>query len=132
MLTKTWTSESRYNPEELNRVENNLLETLNEFKFLCENASIGTSIINRTYIDVEFAESLNRIESNIESLKNQFHEVPGWIPLKTNWKALEPFDYVDANRLEINIKILYEFILKAKDSVQFCGVVACGEDTRIF
>lgn len=131
-MTKLWTSEGVYNPEELNRVENNLIETLNEFKFLCETASIGTTKVDRTYVDVEFADSLNRIEGNIESLKNQFHEVPGWIPVKTSWKELDPFSYVDANRLETNIKLLYDLIQKAIDSVQFCGVVGCGDDTRIF
>ncbi|MEG2412385.1 MAG: hypothetical protein RSA29_10530 [Clostridium sp.] len=132
MLTKIWTSEGIYNPEDLNRVESNIIETLDELKYLCKTAGIGKTKVDRTYADVEFADSLNRIESNIESLKNQFHEVPGWIPTKNTWRPLEPFSFIDANRLEINIKLLYELIRNAKASIQFCGVIDCGDDTRLF
>lgn len=133
MLHKTdWSNLDVYNINDLNRVENNILETLKELQYLCEAATISESNLNRSYADLEFAESLNRIENNILSIKEQFYEPMGWITPKTNWKALDSFSYIDANRLEINIKLLDRLIKKAKENIQYCGVCVCGDDTRIF
>ncbi|WP_346867134.1 hypothetical protein [Clostridium sp. UBA1353] len=127
-----WTMYDVYNIEDLNRVEANIQKTIQELQWLCNTAAIGETKVDRTYLDLEFATSLNRIESNIQALKQQFYTPMGWIPTKTNWKALDNFSYVDANRLEINIKLLYDMIQAAKESIQYCGTIACGDNTRIF
>lgn len=127
-----WTSFDIYNIEDLNRVEANIEKTLQELKFFNQNIAIQNCIVNRDYTRIEFDYSLNRIESNIEALKNFFYEPDGWIQSKTNWEALDTFSYIDANRLEVNIKLLYELIQKAKVNLQYCGTINCGQDTRIF
>ncbi|MEG0133414.1 MAG: hypothetical protein RR891_07680 [Clostridium sp.] len=127
-----WTRFDKYNIEDLNRVEANIEKTLQELQYLCSESKIGLIKVDRTYIDIEFADSINRIESNIETLKQQFYTPNGWIPTKTNWKALDNFSYVDANRLEINIKLLYDLIQSAKVNLQFCGAAMSGDDTRVF
>lgn len=121
-----------YNADDLNRVEANTQKTLQELQFFREDATLGEIIVNRDYERIEFADSLNRIESNIKTLKDYFYSPPGWVEPKITWQAIDPFSYVDANRLEINIKLLYELIQKAKGGVQYCGTFACGDDTRIY
>ncbi|KRQ86062.1 hypothetical protein ABG79_02194 [Caloramator mitchellensis] len=128
-----WTSEDYYNAEDLNRVENNIKELETIFKTLNPNFTLFDNVVtNRNYAHIEFVESLNRIEDLINSIRNAFTTTPNFIEPKTNWQHLDSFSYIDANRLEQNLKDLYEYINKAIDNLQYCGTVNCGDDTRIF
>lgn len=122
-----WTPTEFYNPEDLNRVENNINETYQALLFFNENLKIEPTVSSRNYLTIEFAESLNRIERNIEYLKGQFFTPVSWQETKTNWKAGDKFSYLDAIRLEKNIVLLYELIGKAKESIKYCGTFYCGQ-----
>jgi hypothetical protein len=126
-----WNANDYFNPEELNRIEENIVETLDLLKFMNDNATIGSVVDDRDYTSIDYVASYNRIENNIKKLKDYFYEPLGWIPPKINWVAHEGFSYIDANRMEIDIKLLYELIQKAKANVQFCGMFYCGSTSRI-
>lgn len=120
-----WTGEDYYNFKVLNRVENNteyLKELLN---ILGHNIDIDT-MSNRDIKHIEFAESLNRIESNINKLK--IYPILNWIPVKTDWQDNDPFSYKDANRLENNLLHLYYFTQSNVNNFKYCGTYICGEE----
>lgn len=121
-----WTEDDFYNAEDLNRVENNTLEVAQLIKQLIGiDVKLETTINNRNYISIEFADSLNRVERNLEKLS--VFNLENLQSLKTNWQVGDPFTYKDAKRLENNLNILYDVLSKNIASVQYCGTFNCGE-----
>lgn len=124
-----WSSADYYNPEDLNRVEEAIKETAQLIKDLLGiDVGLEPTVTNRDYSRIEYAEDLNRIERNIEKLF--VLDIQGLIGMKTNWGAVEPesFSYVDANRLEHNLSLLYPIFDKNSRNINYCGTFACGED----
>lgn len=87
--------------------------------------------MNRDTKSIEFADSLNRVESNMKYLKGLFVTPPYWEEPKTDWKADDTFSYIDANRLEKNIGSLYSLLKGTIDNYNYCGTYTCGEGVRI-
>lgn len=113
-----WTKDDYYNAQDLNRVENNTKVVADML-----GISISSLVLNRNYSSLEFADSLNRIEGNIEAL----HVINiQWTTMKTNWKESQPIDYKDANRLEINLLNLYTILAKNIKVRKYCGGTICG------
>ena len=123
-----WTPDDYYNPEDLNRVENNVVHVAQLIQQL-----IGVTImldaptVDRDYSSIEFAEGLNRIEGNIQKLS--VIDLPGLKPMKITWATGDPFSYKDAIRLESNTALLYEVLKKNLGTVSYCGTINCGEET---
>ncbi len=123
----SWTEDDYYNAGDLNRVENNTKEIARLIKqLLGMDVGLEPTETNRDYTRIEFAESLNRIERNLERLS--VLNLPGLRQLKTNWQALDPFDYRDAIRLETNVAILYDILSKNTTSLNYAGTFSCGEE----
>lgn len=121
-----WTADDYYNAEDLNRVENNTLEVANLIKqFLSIDVNLENQITNRDYSSIEFADSLNRIERNLEKLN--ILNLTGLQVLKTTWQVGDGFSYKDALRLENNTSIIYSLLSKNYDSIPCCGELNCGE-----
>ncbi|MBU5677917.1 hypothetical protein KQI88_15980 [Alkaliphilus sp. MSJ-5] len=117
-----------YNFEDMNRVENNTGVIKELIEFLQGNFSLEKLITDRNILSIDFADDLNRIETNIEKLKDNFYKPLNWEPVKTNWKAGDPFSYIDANRLEKNLKLLYDLAKCTTDNLKYCGTFSCGEE----
>ena len=118
--TKTFTEEDYYNFSELNRVITNTAYL---------NDVLGTNIsqLSLTYTSSSIPNiaELNNIEGNLELIANKFY-VPGdWISSK-KWERGDNFDFNDANRLESNIKALYELYETRNNSYLYCGELICG------
>lgn len=127
-----WNDRDYYNFDDLNRVEINseyVATLLTEYRG--EPVTI-TVITNRDKIRIEFYDSLNRIEGNIQTLADLFFEPGGWIEPKTNWQSGQPFDWKDANRLERNLALLHDLLLKAFESYKYCGTFYSGEEGEIY
>lgn len=120
-----WTAADYYNFEDLNRVENNTEHIKELLKLLEYDISLVIEK-NRDMAKIEFADSLNRIEENINTIK--VYEPKGWIAPKTNWKSDEAFDYGDANRLEINLLHLFLYAKGNVDNFRYAGAYTCGEE----
>ena len=101
-----WTKDDYYNYDDLNRIENNTLATKDLIEILMGEFEIESSNVERDTTYIEFAGSLNRVERNINALKEKFYMPPIWIEPKTYWHYNDPFDYEDANRLENNLHLL--------------------------
>lgn len=120
-----WTEDDYYNPDDLNRVENNTIEVAELVKqMLGIDATLEPQVTDRDYTSIEFADSLNRIERNIDKLNCL--NLESWKPNKTTWQAGDPFDYKDALRLENNLAILHDILSKNVNAVHYCGSFNCG------
>lgn len=123
---KTFTSTNYYNFYDLNRVEINTLATKDLIEILIGKFNIDPINIDRDMTSIEFAESLNRIERNINTLKNNFYRPSIWTEPKTYWHYNDPFDFEDANRLENNLLHLFDLAKGNIDKIPYCGMYTCG------
>ena len=126
-----WTANDYYNAEDLNRVESNtkyIADYLTGLSYKIPELEVKT---DRDITSIDSVSSINRIEENIEAIEDNFITPPGYQNSK-NWALGMSYDYRDANRLENNLKLLYEWALIAKENLVYCGTFACGEEGVIY
>ncbi|MBU5439508.1 hypothetical protein KQI42_15945 [Tissierella sp. MSJ-40] len=121
-----WTYKDYYNFWDLNRVENNVIYISELLTLFDEKVDIET-YIERSIDTIEFAESLNRIEKNIDILATRY-KPSGWQESKLDWQYDDSFSYEDANRLERNLELLYKHYRGNLDSYKYCGMINVGEE----
>lgn len=122
-----WTADDYYNAEDLNRVESNTQEVAELIKELLGiDINLEAPVTNRDYSSIEFADSLNRVERNLEKLS--VLNLDGLKALKTSWQAGDSFSYKDAVRLENNLSVLYNILSKNTNNIFYCGNLNCGEE----
>lgn len=126
-LLKEWTSKDYYNYWELNRIEM-LTEKLRDYISVLANVELEPVVTNRNMKSIEFKDSLNRIERNIEKLGIALKYPKGFIEPKTYWWYNMPFSYEDANRLETNLRAIYEYAKANRNAIPYCGMYICGEE----
>jgi hypothetical protein len=126
-----WTPNDTYNADDLNRVENNTAEVAAFLESIQYKVPPLTVVTNRDNKSIDFISSINRVENNIEQLKDAFIAPPGYQGKKT-WTVKKGFSYKDANRLENNLKLIYEWAHLAKENFKYCGTFYCGEDGDIY
>ncbi|GLC88708.1 hypothetical protein LYSBPC_18350 [Lysinibacillus piscis] len=120
-----WSSSDFYNFEDLNRVENNTEVIADFVRYFIAGPPLNT-VYNRDMKHIDFADSLNRIESNQHLLRQRLTPA-GWLPNKLDWKANDAFSYIDAHRLEHNLNLLYLHYRGNVDAVPICGAYIVGE-----
>ncbi|MBU3208680.1 Ig-like domain-containing protein [Clostridium algidicarnis] len=126
-LKTNWDPEDFYNAEDLNRVEINtqyISELANQL--FTPNIKLDTVVVDRNYSTIEFAESLNRVENNIQKLF--LKGISKLQPMKTNWLVGDTFSFKDANRYEQNLDILYPVFKYNLFNINYCGTLNCGEE----
>lgn len=119
---------SYYNFEDLNRVEINTLATKDLVEALRGEVNLGEIDIDRDMKSIPFADVLNRVEGNINILGNKLYKPKGWIQPKLDWRYNQPFSYEDANRLEMNLLLLYNYAKANVDKIPYCGMINVGEE----
>lgn len=125
-----WTEDDYYNAEDLNRVENNTIEVKKLLEqLLKQTVSLESIVTNRDYSSIEFADSLSRVERNIDKLGFYF-KPQGW-QNTLSWVAGQTFSYKDAIRLEKNLNLLHDFIKPNLENIKYCGLITCGEEDFI-
>ncbi|OMF54673.1 hypothetical protein BK138_16065 [Paenibacillus rhizosphaerae] len=121
-----WNKDDYYNFDDLNRVENNT-EVVAELVGYFVTLPTLNFITDRDMSSIDFADSLNRVEGNIDVL-GQRHKPEGWIQNKTDWSANDPFSFSDAVRLESNLALLYSYYKSNLANFNYCGAFTCGEE----
>lgn len=121
-----WTPTDYYNAEDMNRVEHNTVAVAELVRLFAPVSNLAI-VDNRDMSHIEFADSLNRVEQNLFTLAKRYIPV-GWIAPKTNWRANDAFNYQDANRLECNVNLLYQYYWGNNLNFKYCGNYTCGED----
>ncbi len=125
---KTFTSTSYYNFYDLNRVEINTLATKDLAEVLRGDINLEDIVFDRDMKSIPFADVLNRVEGNINILGNKLYKPKGWTQPKLDWRYNQPFSYEDANRLEKNLLLLYNYAKGNIDKIPYCGMYTCGEE----
>jgi hypothetical protein len=127
-VIKNWTKDDYYNYWELNRIEE-ITENMPDFiSLLKECPPIENTVTDRDMKYIEFKEGWNRVEQNIEILRNTLNNPLGTIESKTYWWYNMPYSFEDANRLEQNLRVMYEYVKGNLGYIQYCGMCTCGEE----
>lgn len=127
-LKRDWTSSDYYNYTDLNRVENSTIAVKNMIaSFRDIIVALGPVTTNRTQSTIEFADSLNRIESNITLLKNSFPD-PSMFQDSKTWTYNMPFDFSDANRFEQSLYDMYSYLELNASTIPYCGQYTAGQE----
>lgn len=122
-----WTTSDYYNAGDLNRVENNtdhLRTALIALGYSIPSITTNVSRINESYDDLT---SINRIESNLNEIKNNFVTPTTWQEAKT-WTATTPFSVDDANRWESNQLALYNLSITIPQSFRYSGTFNLSQE----
>lgn len=124
-----WVETDFYNYTDLNRVENNTDFLLGHIANIVIPPVLASRITTRTNSDLDYFESINRIENNIKLLGDASVNPNGWITPYTSWISVyKGFSYIDANRLESNLLNLKTMIDLIIESFRYCGTFSAGDD----
>lgn len=126
-LKLDWTKDDYYNAEDLNRIEEDtqyIADLISSFKVPA--VALDTVIADRDKTSIEFYDSLNRLEGNIQALCDSFYTPPDFIETKTNWRSGQYFDYIEANRLENSLLLLFNLVQNTLDAFVYCNQYTCG------
>jgi hypothetical protein len=127
-LKTDWLPSDYYNFEDLNRVEQATQVVRGRVAvFRGQLVTLEPIKTNRNTKTIEFADSLNRLETNIYRLIITFPETMSFREPKTNWTHDQPFDFSDAIRLEKNLYDMYYLIENNISNIPYCGTVIAGE-----
>lgn len=121
-----WLKTDSINADDFNRIENNISEVanyLNSIKYTIPNI---TTVTNRDQTEIPFLSEINRIESNLETIRTHFITPAGYQGTKT-WTLGKGFDFTDSNRLEFNVKQLMDLGVLAYQNFIYCGEFSAGE-----
>lgn len=118
---KTFTSNDYYNYYDLNRVELNTLATKDLAEILRKDIDLENIDFDRNMKAFPFADILNKVERNIDKLGNELYKPKSYINPKLDWAPGMPFSYEDANRLERNLQLLYNYAKGNIDSIKYAG-----------
>ncbi|WP_300384728.1 hypothetical protein [Clostridium sp.] len=123
-----WSKEDYYNYNDLNRVECNIIYIADTIAAFRERPELLEVIVDRDNSSIEFSNSLNRIESNTQSICDSFYTPVGFLGTKTDWRSGQYFDYREANRLEENLEKIYKLVVSTINAFKYCGAFTCGGD----
>lgn len=122
-----WTSVDVYLAADLNRVENNTKYIRDEV------VASGYAVPELTYKtdwtqeDILFNDDFNRIEGNIKTIADVYFTGLEWEALKNNWVPMDSVGYTFANRVEKNLKILYDILNTMRRQYIRFGVCNAGQ-----
>jgi len=104
---KDWDTEDRFNAADFNRIKNNL-DYLRELAItMYEEFTIASLGTDRTAKDYFYADEINQLEKNLETVNNStIQRTYGTPPIYSD--NGNTMDYVELNRLESAILDLYD------------------------
>jgi hypothetical protein len=132
-LKRDWLPSDFYNYGDLNRVEQAMLvvrDRVIEFKGIL--VTLDSPVTNRTNKSIEFADSLNRIEMNLQRLILTFPEGYNFPDVKTDWTYNDSFNFTTANRYEQTLYDMYYTIQNNISNIPYAGELYAGELGVVF
>lgn len=129
--TVTFTTLSYYNYGDLNR-ENNDLQYLIDQLTALGYYPLGLHTVKTNYARTDFPHitDVNNIKSNILSIIQCFNPVSA-PAIVINTYRLQLFNYVEANKLEINLQALYDMLNAVVASFKYSGTFVAGQDINL-
>lgn len=126
-----WKETDVINFNDFNRIESNMVEVANYLRSITYNIPDLTIKTDRDNKSIDYLSSINRIENNLEILKDNFETPLEWQATKT-WLVGIGFTYEDVNRIENNIARLMSIGVITYKNFRNCGTMACGEGGLIY
>ena len=120
-----WVSTDAINFADFNRLEDNIIILRNFIIAISYSIPAITSETGRTKTFLEYLSSINRIESNLQTIRNNSFTPSGYGGAVT-WSLGVGFDFAQANRLENNVLSLFLAGGSVFDSFIFAGQVNAG------
>lgn len=118
-----------YNYYDLNRVETNTQYIKDRLAEIGYYANTGLIDSNKDNTSLVFYNDINRVESNINELKNCSYTPSNWQNMELDWISVyKIFDYTDANRYENNLTLLNEMTENIADEMLYCGTFYLGDE----
>ena len=128
-LKLDWMPTDYYNYQDLNRVESATLVVRDKIVlFRGEIVPLDEVFSARTQETIEYADSLNRIETNLERMKLTFPNPSMFDISKTDWTQDKPFDFSDATRYERMLHEMYYTIENNISNIPYCGQLVAGQE----
>ncbi len=123
-----------FNLGDFNRIEGNTDAVLDLIETFAARPTTDTIKTDWNNQDFPFYDQLNRIEDNVEDIKEQTAEPLGWVAPVTDWASGENPDFNDANRIEGNLLALYTMANSINDAFLHCGdpLFICGKGSTLF
>ncbi len=120
-----WVSTDSINFGDFNRLEDNIIILRNFIIAITYSVPSITSETGRTKTFLEYLSSINRIESNLQTIRNNSFTPSGYGGAVT-WSLGLGFDFAQANRLENNVLSLFLAGGNIVDSFVYAGQVNAG------
>ncbi len=120
-----WVSTDAINFADFNRLEDNIIILRNFIIAISYSIPAITSETGRAKTFLEYLSSINRIESNLQTIRNNSFTPSGYGGSQT-WTLGLGFDNVQANRLENNVLSLFLAGGSVFDSFIYAGQVNAG------
>ena len=125
-IFKTFTSDSRYDNSELNRVETNVEEVLGMANTLLDDNIQFTTKTDRDSKYIDRSDSFTRISNNIDSVKIEIGTAWTYQILVLDYAYPTSFNYTEANKWELNLEFLYEHLEDNLNQIKRCGTFNVG------
>lgn len=121
-----WENTDFINYDDFNRIERKMEELTNYLNYYQFKSPVINFITNRDIKSIDYLSSINRIENNLEQIKNNFVTPLDWQQKKL-WSVGMSFTYEDANRLEENTERLMTTAMLATRNLKYTGTFNCGQ-----
>jgi hypothetical protein len=125
-----WNNSSLINFEDFNAIEENTSVVVGYLESIQYDIPSLTVVTNRDYTSIDYLSSINRIENNLELIRNNFMTPSGYGGAES-WVVGKGFDFTDANRLENNLALLLDNGVLVFESFKYCGTFNCGQTGRL-
>lgn len=122
-----WTNSDSYNYGDINRVESNTLHMKSLLDSLGYAVPSLVTVTNRTVISYDDLPSVNRLEANLNTLKQSFITPSNWQATIT-WTPSTAFTHTHANRWEQSLLDLYTLANQSAEGRRFCGTFIAGQE----
>lgn len=120
-----WVSTDAINFADFNRLEDNIIILRNFIIAISYSVPSITTETGRTKTFLEYLSSINRIEGNLQTIRNNSFTPSGYGGSQT-WSLGLGFDFAQANRLENNVLSLFLAGGSVFDSFVYAGQVNVG------
>jgi hypothetical protein len=120
-----WVSTDAINFADFNRLEDNIIILRNFIIAISYSIPTITTETGRTKTFLEYLSSINRIESNLQTIRNNSFTPSGYGGTVT-WSLGVGFSFAQANRLENNVLSLFLAGGNIFDSFIYSGEVNAG------
>ena len=110
-----WDINSRFDMRDFNRIKNNLEYLKELFLTLYPDIAWQNMGVDKRYMDYLYADDINKFEDNLDTLSSSFANLD--IGNKKTFYENQPFiDFIELNRIEKGIQMLYEQLYGSSQS----------------